>query len=384
MKIGQTIYLDHQASTPLDPRVFEAMRPYLQDTFGNPHASEHILGWRAMQAIEEAANTIATLIGADPDEIIFTSGATESNNLALSGFAGHASTGRRRRILISTIEHKCIFEIVSYLHEAFGYTVTHIPVNPVGQVDMKILEEELGDDVLLLSVMPVNNEIGTIQDIPAISRLAKSHGSLVHCDAAQAPCAMDLSSFTEHVDMISLSGHKIYGPMGVGALYVSRELHRHMSPVVHGAGQQGGLRSGTLPTALCVGLGAAAGLLLGSSADNERDTLAHLRALFVSRLESLPCTIWLNGPSDSRDHHPGNVNVGFKGVSAADLLTRVQPYLAASSGSACTSGILEPSHVLRSIGLEDEDASSSVRFSLGRYTKEEDIKEAINHLQMAL
>ena len=384
MKIGQAIYLDHQASTPLDPRVFEAMRPHLQDTFGNPHASEHIFGWHAMQAIEKAASTIAALIGADPDEIIFTSGATESNNLALSGLARYASTGQRKRILISAIEHKCIFEIVNYLHEVFGYSVTHIPVNPVGQVNMKILEEELGDDVLLLSMMPVNNEIGTIQDIPAISRLVKSHGSLIHCDAAQAPCAMDLSNFTDYVDMISLSGHKIYGPMGVGALYVGRELHKHMSPVLYGAGQQEGLRSGTLPTALCVGLGVAAELFLSSVADIERDSIARRRDSFVEQLKSLPYEIWLNGPEDSRSRHPGNVNVGFKKVSAADLLSRVQPYLAASSGSACTSGIPEPSHVLRSIGLEDKDASSSVRFSLGRYTKDDDVKEAIHHIKIAL
>ncbi len=384
MKIGETIYLDHQASTPLDPRVFEAMQPYFQDAVGNPHASEHVLGWRAMQAIEKAANKIAELIGADTDEIIFTSGATESNNLALSGLTRHASEIQRKRILISAVEHKCIFEIANYLQKAFGYRATYIPVNSIGQIDMQVLEEELGDDVILLSVMPVNNEIGTVQDIPAISRLAKSHGCLVHCDAAQAPCAIDLSKFTEHVDLISLSGHKIYGPMGVGALYASRELHKHLSPVIYGAGQQDGLRSGTLPTALCVGLGSATELLLGSDAEKERKSLSRRRDLFVQQIKSLPHEIWVNGPHESKDRHPGNINIGFKEVNAADLLNRVQPYLAASSGSACTSGILEPSHVLRSIGLEDEDASSSIRFSLGRYTTDDNIKEAVNQIQSAL
>ncbi len=384
MKIGQTIYLDHQASTPLDPRVFEAMRPYFQDSVGNPHASEHVFGWRSMQAIEKAANQIAELIGSDPDEIIFTSGATESNNLALSGIAKYASRGERKRILISAIEHKCIFEITHYLQETFGYTVTQIPVNSIGQIDMQALEEELGDDVMLLSVMPVNNEIGTIQDIPAISRLAKSHGILIHCDAAQSPCAIDLSKFTDHVDLISLSGHKIYGPMGIGALYVSRELHKNLSPVIYGGGQQEGLRSGTLPTVLCVGLGSAAELLLGPAANIEREVLALRRDLFEKYLKSLPYEIWVNGPGYPENRHPGNINVGFKDINAADLLNRVQPYLAASSGSACTSGTPEPSHVLRSIGLKEKDAYSSVRFSLGRYTKEEDIKEAINHVDMAL
>ncbi|MCY4217961.1 MAG: cysteine desulfurase family protein [Gammaproteobacteria bacterium] len=384
MKIGQTIYLDHQASTPLDPRVFEAMRPYFQDSVGNPHASEHIFGWRSMQAIEKAANQVAELIGSDSDEIIFTSGATESNNLALSGIAKYASRGERKRILISAIEHKCIFEITHYLHEAFGYMVTQIPVNSIGQLDMQVLEQELGNDVLLLSVMPVNNEIGTIQDIPAISGLAKSHGILIHCDAAQSPCAIDLSKFADHVDLISLSGHKIYGPMGIGALYVSRELHKHLSPVIYGGGQQDGLRSGTLPTALCVGLGSAAELLLGPAANIERESLALSRNLFEKHLKSLPYGIWVNGPEYPENRHPGNINVGFKDVNAADLLNRVQPYIAASSGSACTSGIPEPSHVLRSIGLKEKDSYSSVRFSLGRYTKEEDIKEAMNHIDMAL
>jgi len=195
---------------------------------------------------------------------------------------------------------------------------------------------------------------------------------------------MDMSGFTEYVDMVTLSGHKMYGPMGVGALHVRRELHRHMSPVICGAGQQGGLRSGTLPTALCVGLGTAAGFFLGPAADSERDALARQSELFVNRLQSLPWETWLNGPSHSRGRHPGNVNVGFRGISASDLLNRVQPHLAASSGSACTSGIPAPSHVLRSIGLEDRDASSSVRFGLGRYTTDDDVKEATKHIQIVL
>lgn len=381
MKIGETIYFDHQASTPLDSRVFEAMRPHMESEFGNPHASEHIFGWRSMQAIENAANSVAALVGADYSEIIFTSGATESNNLALQGLAKYSSLYGRNRIITSAIEHKCIFEIGRYLQSYFDISLEQIPVDSFGRVDMEIMEKSIGHDVLLVSVMAVNNEVGTIQNIPAISCLAKSHGCLVHCDAAQAPSAMDISKLSDYVDLISLSGHKIYGPMGIGALYIDSNLQKHMVPVIHGAGQQKGLRSGTLPTALCIGLGAAAQLFLEPNAIDERIELSQRRDLFSSHLESLPCNTWLNGPDIASIRHPGNINIGFEGISATDLLNRLQPKLIASTGSACSSGAIEPSHVLRSLGLDKKDASSSIRFSLGRFTKDEDVHFAINCLK---
>lgn len=384
MKIGNTLYFDHQATTPLDSQVFEAMRPYLAEEFGNPHASEHIVGWRAAQAVDRAAADVAAMVGGDRDEIIFTSGATEANNLALLGIGKRAASGNRKRILLSATEHKCVLEIGRVLHREHGYSVTHIPVDTEGRLNLDFLEAELADDVLLVSVMAANNEIGTLQDIPEVSRMVSRHGSLLHCDSAQAPCATDLHNFAQYVDLISLSGHKMYGPMGIGALYVRRDLHGSIEPIIHGGGQQGGLRSGTLPTALCVGLGAAARLSSGDKSTDERVALARRRDIFVERLQEMPCAVWINGPTDTSLRHPGNINLGFKGIAAADLLAKLQPQLAASTGSACTSGTPEPSHVLRAIGLSDQDAASSIRFSLGRYTSDYDIEEASSLIRAVL
>ncbi|WP_417729248.1 cysteine desulfurase family protein [Roseovarius sp.] len=384
MKIGNTLYFDHQATTPLDSRVFEAMRPYSADSFGNPHASEHIIGWRAGQAVERAAGDIASMIGGESDEIIFTSGATEANNLALIGLAKRAAHSHKRRILLGATEHKCVLEIGRVLADDLGFSVSHIPVDRFGRIDLDVLEGSLGDDVLLLSVMAANNEIGTLQDIPTIARMAARHGSLLHCDAAQAPGAFDLSLLAQNADMISFSAHKMYGPMGIGALFVRRELQREIAPVIHGGGQQNGLRSGTVPTALCVGFGAAARLFAEEHCADDRATLAHLRDDFLRKLETLPVQIWVNGPVDFSQRHPGNINVGFKGIAAQDLLSRMQPQLAASTGSACTSGIPEPSHVLRAIGLSEEDAASSIRFSLGRYTTCDDVDEAVAVISAAV
>ena len=337
-----------------------------------------------MQAIDGATSAIAALLEVDPDEVIFTSGATEANNLALIGIAKCAAHGDRRRILLGATEHKCVLEIGRVLHDELDFTVAQIPVDSVGLIDMGALEQALDDDVLLVSVMPVNNEIGTIQDIATISRMIMSHGGLLHCDAAQAPCALDLAAISQYVDLMSLSSHKMYGPMGVGALYVRRCLQERITPVIHGGGQQGGIRSGTLPTFLCVGLGAAAELVGGSDAADERGDLARRRDLFADLLEDLPCRTWLNGPTDTTLRHPGCLNIGFSGIPAADLLSRIQPKLAASTGSACTSGIHEPSHVLRAIGLDSLDAASSVRFSLGRHTSDEEVFEAGRIIRSAL
>jgi cysteine desulfurase len=377
MKIGRTVYLDHQATTPMDQRVFSAMTPYFCESFGNPHSADHSIGWKAAQAVEGAASCVAGLIGADADEIIFTSGATEANNLALLGLGRHAFKGNRRRILVSAIEHKCVLAAGHALHEQFGYQVEVLPVDVAGFVNMKALSETLADDVLAVSVMAVNNEIGTIQGITEISRAVRAHGALFHCDAAQAPGAIDLQMATEFVDLLSLSSHKMYGPQGIGALFIRRSLHSHIEPIIYGGGQQQNLRSGTVPVALCVGMGAAAALLNTPEESEMRIVLRDKRDKFVHMLLDLPWQIVLNGP-ESASRHPGNANICFVGFDAHEILNTLQPHLAASTSSACTSGIPTPSHVLRAIGLSDEKATSSIRFSLGRNTTDEDVDEAVH------
>jgi cysteine desulfurase len=384
MKKDKTIYLDHQATTPLDPQVLDAMRPHLGSIIGNPHSTDHSVGWRAARAVDSAAEDVARLIGCDRDEVIFTSGATEANNLAVLGLARRATNGKKRRVLLSAIEHKSILALGRVLRDQLGLTVGLLPVDHEGRVRLDVLADELNDDVMLVSIMAVNNEIGTIQRIPEIYELVSQHGALLHCDGAQAPLAMNLEEISSHVDLLSLSGHKMHGPMGIGALYVRRDIQGRIEPLIYGGGQQNGLRSGTLPTALCVGLGAAARCAGGPQASRDRADVRRVRDMLVERLKDLPCSVWINGPADSELRHPGNINICFDGIEAADLLSRVQPRLAASTGSACASGIPEPSHVLRSIGLSDAAASSCIRFSLGRNTKDQDIEECTDILRSAL
>ena len=384
MKIGNTLYFDHQAMTPLDSQVFEVMRPYFAESFGNPHAVDHVFGWRTAQAVDRAAAQIASMIGSDPDEIIFTSGATEANNLALLGLGRRADPGARNRILLGATEHKCILEIGRILRNVHGYEVAHIPVDAKGSIDLAALDELLSDDVLIVSVMAANNEIGTLQDMAVLSEIVWQYGAFLHCDAAQAPCAIDLSTMANLVDMLSLSGHKMYGPMGIGALYIRRDFQSKIEPLIHGGGQQNGLRSGTLPTPLIVGMGAAAELVSGDCAKTVRAALRQRTEQFALLLKDMPCPVWFNGPEDPTLRHPGNINVGFAGIAAGDLLGRLQPQLAAATGSACTSGITEPSHVLRAIGLSEQEASSSIRFSLGKGSTEDDVLQAADILRSAI
>ena len=350
------------------------MNPFWQDSFGNPHASDHIVGWRAAEAVNNAALSVADFIGADADEIIFTSGATEANNMALLGTARRAPA-RRRRILVSAIEHKCVLSATRALEQREGFTVEVIPVDKEGLVELDKLAHRLDDRVLAVSVMAVNNEIGTIQDISEIGGMLASHGILLHCDAAQAPCAIDVRGLAAHADLISLSGHKVYGPQGIGALYIRRGLQESLEPLIYGGGQQGGLRSGTVPTPLCVGMAAALGLVTAPENADERNRVSSQRNEFVRLLNDSPFHLALNGPVDDR-RHPGNANVRFDGFSATDILNSLQPYLAASTGAACTSGVPEPSHVLRALGLTAQQADSSIRFSFGRYTTNSDIRRA--------
>ncbi len=382
MKIGKTIYLDHQATTPVDLRVFEQMKPFFSSQFGNPHSGEHAVGWRAANAVDTARSDIASMVGADPDEVFFTSGATESNNLGILGLC-EKPLNIKRRIMVSGIEHKSVLEIAHFLNKNRKYRTELIPVDKNGTIDLNYLENNLGDDVALVSVMAVNNEIGSMQEVGQIGMLTSRLGIPFHCDAAQAPCAMNLDAISEHVDLLSLSSHKIYGPQGIGALFVRRELQNHIRPLLYGGAQQGGLRPGTIPVPLCVGMAAAAKLMSGSEAKEEQSRLGQLRNKFWGSLTTLGFDIHLNG-SEFGKRHPGNLNVCFKDFVAQDIIAALQPRLAASSGSACASGIPEASYVLKAIGLSEEDAAASVRFSLGRFTTEEHIAEAVDMIEAAL
>jgi len=383
MIFSKPLYFDHQATTPVDKRVFEKMLPFLTESCGNPHSTDHSVGWKMSQVIEDAQINIARLIGADPDEIIFTSGATESNNLALLGLGRHETGGNRRRILVSAIEHKCILTIARILAEQYGYMIDLLPVDDEGRLSVSNLENKLDDDVLFVSVMAVNNEIGTIQNIPALSAAAKEAGAIFHCDAAQAPIAINLQNYADTVDLISLSGHKMLAPQGIGALYIRRDLQTRIEPLLYGGGQQNGLRSGTLPVALCAGMGAAADILSAQETGTARENLRRIRNSFIAQLHDLPWNISLNGPTDIA-RHPGNANMCFHGFSAHDILQVLQPHLAASTGSACTTGIPEPSHVLKAIGLSGVDAEASIRFSLGFHTTDKDIAQAVGLIGNAL
>ena len=359
------------------------MRPHFAETFANPHSSDHALGWRAGRAVEESAAAIAALIGCDPDEIIFTAGATEANNIAVLGIANGPQGTKRKKIASTDIEHKSTLNILRHLG-ARGFSPVSVAVDETGVIDHGALEAAVDDDVLMISVGAVNSEIGTIQDIARIAACSAEKGALLHIDAAQAPSAIPLDRLTAYADLISFSGHKMYAPQGVGALYIRRDLQRHIAPLMLGGGQQHGLRPGTLPLALCVGLGEAARLFAdGRAQSSERARLSHLRDHMLDRLAHLDVRVHLNGPP-TIDRHPGNANVRFEGLAAADILSFVQPQIAASTGSACTSGIPEPSHVLRSIGLTKIEAESSVRFCVWRYTTVEDVDAAVAILKDAI
>jgi cysteine desulfurase len=382
MKIGNTIYLDYQATTPVDPRVLDSMTPHFLSQFANPHSSEHILGWQAAESVDIARAKVAELIGSDSDEIIFTSGATESNNLALFGLVGRRQ-GNRNKLLLSPIEHKSILAVARELHKKHGIECVPIPINREGLVDIDFIADNTNDSVLAISIMAVNNEIGTIQPLEDIGALAREHGVLFHCDAAQAPCALDIDVFHMNIDLLSLSAHKIYGPKGIGVLYVKREHANKIEPQIFGGGQQNNIRSGTLPVPLCVGFGKASELILADKATNELKRIAAMRDRFVDHLTNPNGQVYSNGPKNSI-RHPGNSNLRFEGFTAYDILSTLQPKVAASSGSACTSGTTEPSYVLRSIGLTDDEASSSIRFSFGRFTSDENVDEALEHINETL
>jgi cysteine desulfurase len=377
------IYLDNQASTRVDPRVFEAMLPYFTEQFGNPSSTTHAYGRIAAEAIEESRGEVAALIHADPREIVFTSGATESNNLAIKGAAHFArlyprSGELRDHIVTLTTEHKCVLESGLQL-EREGFRVTYLPVEPSGLASLAELEVALTENTLLVSVMAAHNEIGVIQPLAEIGALCRAKGVLLHSDAAQAFGKIPLDVEAMKIDLLSISGHKIYGPKGIGALYVRRRPRVRLLPLIDGGGQERGLRSGTLPTPLCVGIGRAAAIAAAEMAD-EAVRLRRLRDRLQTGLARRVPGLRLNGDLEHR--LPGSLNFGFPEIAAMKLIEAC-PGIAISTGSACTSASVEPSYVLRALGLSDAEANSGIRIGLGRFTTLAEVDFAIDALAAA-
>ena len=374
---NRPVYLDNQATTRCDPRVLEAMLPWFSEHYGNPASAEHRMGHEAAAAVEAARAHVAALIGADEREIVFTSGATESNNIAIKGAARFASRmgETRRRIVTVATEHKCVLESVADL-AAEGFEPVVLPVRADGLLNPEALRETLKEPTLLVSIMAVNNEIGVIQDIPALAAIAKSAGALFHTDLAQAVAKIPVDATAWRADLASISGHKIYGPKGIGALFVRRRPRVRLAPLFSGGGQERGFRSGTLPTPLIVGLGEAC-RLAALEMEPEAARIAGLRNGLMERLNAVIPGIAINGSMQARI--PGNLNLTFPRETAANIMER-SPDLCVSTGSACSSAEVEPSYVLRALGLNDEQAARTLRIGIGRFTSEADIGYAASVL----
>ncbi len=368
------IYLDYAATTPVDPRVVDAMIPWLREHFGNPASRSHAWGWEAEKAVEDARGYVADLIGADPREIIWTSGATESDNLAIKGAAQFYKTKGKHLITVKT-EHKAVLDTMREL-ERQGFEVTYLDVQEDGLLDLDVFKAAIRPDTILASVMHVNNETGVIQDIAAIGKICREHGVIFHVDAAQSTGKAEIDLKTLPVDLMSLASHKIYGPKGIGALYVRRKPRIRIEAQMHGGGHERGMRSGTLATHQIVGMGEAYRLAkLEMAKDNAHAWALHHR--LVDGLKDVE-QVFLNGHATHRV--PQNINMSFNYVEGESLIMGVKG-LAVSSGSACTSASLEPSYVLRALGRSDELAHSSLRMTIGRFTTEEDIDYAIKAIR---
>ena len=370
----QPIYLDYQATTPMDPRVLEAMLPYFTYKFGNPHSRSHAYGWEAEEGVEKARGQVAKLIGADEKEVIFTSGATESNNLAIRGVAEFYKD-RKNHIVTTVTEHKCVLDTCRHLEQA-GFEVTYLPVQKNGLIDLGVLRNAITDKTVVVSVMAVNNEIGVIQPLEEIGKICREKKVFFHTDAAQAAGKIHLDVEKMNIDLMSISGHKIYGPKGIGALYVRRKPRVRLVPLIVGGGQERGFRSGTLPTPLCVGLGEAAEICL-KEMDGEAKRLKKLQERMLKGLNDKLAEIVVNGDLEHRI--PGNLNISFAYVEGESLMMGIKG-LSVSSGSACTSASLEPSYVLRALGVEEEMAHTSLRIGLGRFTTEQEVDTAVDEL----
>lgn len=368
------VYLDYQATTPTDPRVVEAMLPYFTQKFGNPHSRNHAYGWEAEEAVEEARKQVADIINANPKEIIFTSGATESNNLALKG-VGAFYKNKRNHIITVVTEHKCVLDTCRHM-EQDGFEVTYLGVQQNGLIDLEELKAAMTDNTLLVSVMGANNEIGVIQPLKEIGALCRANKTFFHTDCAQAVGKIELDVEEMNIDLMSISGHKIYGPMGVGALYVRRRPRVRIIAQINGGGQERGMRSGTLAPALCVGLGKACEIAKKEMA-TENERLHKLQMHMWNRFQNELDEVYLNGDLEQR--LCTNLNVSFAFVEGEGLMMGIKD-LAVSSGSACTSASLEPSYVLRALGVEEELAHTSLRLGIGRFSTQEEIDYATDRI----
>lgn len=368
------VYLDYSATTPVDPRVAAKMIPFLTEDFGNPASHSHAYGWTAEKAVEEARDHVAALIGADPREIVWTSGATEADNLAIKG-AAHFYREKGKHLITVKTEHKAVLDSMRHL-ETEGYEVTYLDVQEDGLIDLEALRAAMRPDTILVSVMAVNNEIGVIQDLEAIGAMCRERGILFHCDATQAPGHMPLDVDAIKCDLMSLSAHKVYGPKGIGALYVRRRPRVRIECQIHGGGHERGMRSGTLATHQIVGMGEAY-RLAKLELDEELPRLRRLRDRLWDGIRSNIPEIYLNGNWEHRSPH--NLNVSFAFIEGESLMMALKD-IACSSGSACTSASLEPSYVLRALGRDDELAHSSIRFTLGRFTTEEEVDYVVKSL----
>ncbi|MCO5603125.1 hypothetical protein L7F22_057272 [Adiantum nelumboides] len=368
---GRPLYLDMQATSPVDPRVLDSMLPYYLHQFGNPHSRTHVYGWESDSAVEKAREQVAALINANPKEIIFTSGATEANNISIKGIM-HFYKDKKKHVITTQTEHKCVLDSCRYLQQE-GFDVTYLPVKKDGLIDLDELKAAIRPDTGLVSIMTVNNEIGVIQPVAEIGEICRERKVFFHTDAAQAVGKIPLNVDKLKVDVMSLSAHKLYGPKGIGALYMRRRPRVRVEPQMSGGGQERGIRSGTLPAPLAVGFGAACDIAVKEMENDEE----HIRALQERLLQGITSQlegVVINGSTKHR--YVGNLNLSFAYVEGESLLMGLKE-VAVSSGSACTSASLEPSYVLRALGVEEDMAHTSIRFGIGRFTTAEEIDRTI-------
>jgi len=374
----EPVYLDYQASTPLDPRVREVMLPWFGEKFGNPHSNDHVHGWSAEEAVETARTEVASLIGARPREIIFTSGATEANNLAIKGVA-RALREKRDHVLTCVTEHKCVLESCHRL-EREGMRVTYLPVEQNGLLDLNRLEDALDEQTALVSIMAANNEIGVLQPMTDIAALCKKVGARLHSDAAQAVAKIPINVNKVGLDLLSISSHKIYGPMGIGALYIRQKPKVPIEPLMDGGGQERGLRSGTVPAPLTVGFGACCAIA-AAELPKEAERLLQLRSRFLDRIKRALNDIHLHGDLEQRI--PGNLNLSFANIDAQDLMMRLSR-VSVSTGSACSTATVQASHVLQSLGVEQRLLHNAIRVGFGRFTTVAEVDFAVDEIARAV